>query len=54
MIDSIPKGGHLAPNSTVGDNALWKNDQNIAKKNNASETVSNKAKLKVLIDSVRL
>ena len=51
MIDSIPKGGYLAPNSTVGDNALWKNDQNIAKKNNASETVSNKAKLKVLIDS---
>jgi len=36
LIDSIPKGGHLAPNSTVGDKALWKNDQNMAKKNKAT------------------
>lgn len=34
---SIPNGGHLAPNSTVGDSALWKKDQKIAKKNKASE-----------------
>ena len=40
LIDSIPKGGHLAPNSTVGDNALWKKDQKIAKKNNASEIIN--------------
>ena len=24
FIGYIPKGGHWAPNSTVGDNALWK------------------------------
>ena len=36
---SIPIGGHFAPNSIVGDKALWKNAQNIAKKNNASETI---------------
>lgn len=41
FIESIPKGGHLAPNSTVGDNALWKNDQNIAKKNKASDIMNN-------------
>jgi len=40
LIDSIPKGGHLAPNSTVGDKALWKNDQNMAKKNNASDAIN--------------
>lgn len=40
LIDSIPKGGHFAPSSTVGDNALWKNDQKIAKKNNASDTIN--------------
>ena len=28
---SIPIGGHWAPNSTVGVNALWKKAQNIAK-----------------------
>jgi hypothetical protein len=38
---SIPKGGHCAPNSTVGVNALWKNAQKIAIKNNASETINN-------------
>lgn len=38
---SIPRGGHFAPNSTVGDNALWKNAQNIAKKNNASDIINN-------------
>ena len=37
---SIPIGGHWAPNSTVGVKALWKNAQNIAKKNNASETIN--------------
>jgi len=31
----------LAPNSTVGDKALWKKDQNIAKKNKASEIINN-------------
>ena len=40
LIASIPIGGHWAPNSTVGDNALWKNAQNIAKKNNASDTIN--------------
>lgn len=40
LIASIPKGGHIAPNSTVGDKALWKKAQNIAKKNKASETIN--------------
>lgn len=40
LIDSIPKGGHFAPNSTVGDKALWKKDQKIAKKNKASEIIN--------------
>ena len=40
LIASIPIGGHWAPNSTVGDNALWKNAQNIAKKNKASDTIN--------------
>ena len=29
---SIPEGGQCAPNSTLGEIALWKNVQNIAKK----------------------
>ena len=37
---SIPIGGHFAPNSIVGDKALWKNAQNIAKKNKASDTIN--------------
>ena len=37
---SIPIGGHIAPNSTVGDSALWKNVQKIAKKNKASDTIN--------------
>ena len=40
LIASIPIGGHWAPNSTVGDKALWKNAQNIAKKNNISDTIN--------------
>ena len=40
LIASIPIGGHWAPNSTVGDNALWKNAQKIAKKNKASDTIN--------------
>jgi hypothetical protein len=39
-IASIPIGGHIAPNSTAGDRALWKNVQNIAKKNKASDTIN--------------
>ena len=39
FIGSIPIGGHWAPNSTVGVKALWKNAQNIAKKNKASDTI---------------
>jgi hypothetical protein len=39
FIACIPFGGHCAPNSTVGDKALWKNAQNIAKKNKASDTI---------------
>ena len=38
---SIPIGGHIAPNSTLGDRALWKNAQNIARKNKASDTMNN-------------
>jgi len=40
FIESIPIGGHFAPNSIVGDKALWKNAQNIAKKNKASDTIN--------------
>lgn len=40
FIASIPMGGHWAPNSTVGDNALWKKAQKIAKKNKASDTIN--------------
>jgi len=40
LIASIPIGGHWAPNSTVGDKAEWKNAQNIAKKNSASDTIN--------------
>ena len=39
-IASIPKGGHIAPSSTAGERALWKNVQNIAKKNKASLTIN--------------
>jgi hypothetical protein len=37
---SMPIGGHFAPNSIEGDKALWKNAQNIAKKNKASDTIN--------------
>jgi len=40
FIGSIPIGGHWAPNSIVGVNALWKNAQNIPIKNNASESIN--------------
>ena len=40
FIASIPIGGHLAPNSIVGDKALWKKAQNIAKKNKPSDTIN--------------
>lgn len=40
LIASIPIGGHWAPNSTVGDNALWKKAQNMAKKNSASDNIN--------------
>jgi hypothetical protein len=39
-IASIPIGGHIAPNSTAGERALWKNAQNIAKKNKASDAIN--------------
>jgi hypothetical protein len=39
-IASIPIGGHIAPNSTAGERALWKNVQKIARKNNASDTIN--------------
>ena len=41
LTGSIPIGGHWAPNSTVGVRALWKNAQNIAMKNKASDTINN-------------
>jgi len=37
---SIPVGGHWAPKSIVGDSALWKKVQNMAKKNKASLTIN--------------
>ena len=37
---SIPEGGQWAPSSTLGDNALWKKVQKIAKKNKASLTIN--------------
>ena len=40
LIGSIPLGGQWAPNSIIGDNALWKKAQNIARKNKASETIN--------------
>ena len=41
LIASTPAGGQWAPNSTVGDKALWKKVQKIAKKNKASLTINN-------------
>lgn len=41
FIASIPIGGHWAPNSIVGDKALWKKAQKIAKKNKPSDTINN-------------
>jgi len=40
LTGSIPIGGHWAPNSTVGVKALWKNAQNTAIKNKASDTIN--------------
>lgn len=40
LTEFIPRGGHLAPNSIVGDSALWKNAQKIPKKNNASDIIN--------------
>ena len=39
LMASMPIGGHWAPTSTVGDKALWKYAQNMAKKNNASDAI---------------
>ena len=33
-------GGHWAPISTLGDKALWKKVQKIAKKNKASDSIN--------------
>lgn len=40
FIDSAPIGGQTVPTSVLGDRALWKNAQNIAKKKSASETMN--------------
>lgn len=40
FIATIPRGGHWAPSSTVGDNALWKNAQKTLKKNKASDAIN--------------
>lgn len=37
----IPEGGHTPPNSTAGDNLLWKNAQKNLKKKKTSETINN-------------
>lgn len=39
-IDSTPEGGQNIPTSAVGDKELWKKVQNIAIKNNASDTIN--------------
>jgi hypothetical protein len=36
----IPDGGHMHPNSGVGDKLLWKNAQKNAKKNNTSDVIN--------------
>lgn len=41
FIACIPIGGHSAPNSTLGDKALWKKVQKIAKKKRASLPINN-------------
>ena len=41
FMDSIPIGGHFAPSSIVGDKALWKKAQNIARKNRTSDIINN-------------
>lgn len=40
FIASTPIGGQCAPISIVGESALWKNAQNIAKKNKPSDTIN--------------
>ena len=40
LMASMPKGGHFAPSSMVGDKALWKKAQNIAKKKSASDAIN--------------
>jgi hypothetical protein len=40
-IDSIPKGGHIIPNSIEGERAVWKKVQKIATKNKTSDTINN-------------
>lgn len=40
LIASTPAGGQWAPSSTVGDSALWKKVQKMAKKNRASLTIN--------------
>jgi len=37
---SIPAGGHCAPNSTVGDKLLWNKAQKNDPKNNASDKIN--------------
>ena len=39
FIANVPIGGHKVPISILGDKALWKNAQNIAKKKSASEII---------------
>jgi len=39
-IASIPVGGHVVPNSTVGETALCRKVQNKAKKNKASDIIN--------------
>jgi hypothetical protein len=38
---SIPLGGHIEPNSTLGANEEWKKAQNIEKKKNTSDITNN-------------
>jgi hypothetical protein len=41
LIPVTPIGGHIAPNSTAGANALWKNPQKNDAKNTTSDNINN-------------
>lgn len=50
----IPRGGHLNPNSILGDNELWKNLQKNEMKKNTSDTIKSIIPQRILIDTFRV